>query len=223
MSEAPVILEAYIGEYASGKSEVAINRALRLCEQGREVTLVDLDTVEPFYTLRPLKKQLENKGLKVIAWETKETVGLGETGSVLKPEMRWALKRPGDVILDVGYGVEGAKTLNLLEGVFKRFPLKVYVVINTARPFTSEVSDIVEYIKTLGKVDGLVNNSHLGAETDLDLVQEGARIVSKAAKILGLPVVATTAEIQIAERIGTKDCMGHPVWVIRRYMEHSFW
>ena len=58
------IIEAYIGEYASGKSEMAINRALELKNQGRQVTLVDLDTVEPFYTLRILKKDLEEMGLE---------------------------------------------------------------------------------------------------------------------------------------------------------------
>ncbi|MFA4884869.1 MAG: 4Fe-4S dicluster domain-containing protein [Desulfotomaculaceae bacterium] len=47
------IVEAYVGEYAAGKSESAINRALEVVRQGRKVTLVDLDLVEPFYTLRP--------------------------------------------------------------------------------------------------------------------------------------------------------------------------
>ena len=62
----PRVVEAYVGEYASGKSELAINRALELKNQGRMVTLVDLDTVEPFYTLRPVKKMLEEKGLVII-------------------------------------------------------------------------------------------------------------------------------------------------------------
>ena len=56
------VLEAYIGEYASGKSENAVNRALELAHLGRKVTLVDLDLVEPCYTLRPLKRKLEEEG-----------------------------------------------------------------------------------------------------------------------------------------------------------------
>jgi hypothetical protein len=59
------IIEAYVGEYASGKSENAVNRAVALRRQGRQVTLVDLDTVEPCYTLRPIKKELEELGLTV--------------------------------------------------------------------------------------------------------------------------------------------------------------
>ena len=53
--------KAYGIEYASGKSEMAINRAIELKELGHIVTLVDLDTVEPFYTLRPLKGLLGKK------------------------------------------------------------------------------------------------------------------------------------------------------------------
>ncbi|MBQ6809887.1 MAG: hypothetical protein IJO94_00625, partial [Firmicutes bacterium] len=102
------IVEAYIGEYASGKSENAVNRALSLAEQGRKVTLVDLDLVEPVYTLRPLIEMLEEKGIHVIAWKTEDTIGLGEAGSVLHPAMRWALKNEGDVILDIGYGAKGS-------------------------------------------------------------------------------------------------------------------
>ena len=59
-------MEAFIGEYASGKSEVALNRALHLLQEGRRsVTLVDYDLIEPFYTLRPIKKLLEEKGYVV--------------------------------------------------------------------------------------------------------------------------------------------------------------
>ncbi|HBS60539.1 MAG TPA: hypothetical protein DEA44_14910, partial [Firmicutes bacterium] len=93
------IVEAYVGEYASGKSENAVNRAIALQRQGLQVTLADLDTVEPCYTLRPLKKDLEQLGLHVIAWETKETVGLGEAGCVIKGEMRWVLRRRGSIIM----------------------------------------------------------------------------------------------------------------------------
>jgi hypothetical protein len=111
------IVEAYIGEYAAGKSEVALSRALELAQGGSQVTLVDLDLVEPCYTLRPLQQDLKAGGVDVIAWETKELIGLGEAGTILKPQARWSLKRPGNIILDIGYGVEGSRILQLLEGI----------------------------------------------------------------------------------------------------------
>lgn len=212
-----------MGEYASGKSEVAVNRALALARQGRRVNLVDLDIVEPFYTLRPLKKKLHDLGVNVLAWDTRETVGLGETGSIFRPANRWALRLPGDVILDIGYGVGGARTLNLVEGAGSDPDLKVLAVVNIARPMTSTVEDVVQYVRSLGRVDGLINNSHLGEETTVEFVQEGARVIAKAARRLDLPVVATTVLEELAAKMGPRDVCGHPVWPIKRYMNRTLW
>jgi hypothetical protein len=217
------IVEAYIGEYAGGKSENALNRALELARQGRQVTLVDLDIVEPFYTLRPIQDDLSSLGLTVVAWKTKDTLGLGEAGTVLKPESRWALRRPGDIILDIGYGVEGSKTLNLLEGAYTDPDLKVLAVINISRPMTADVADIVEHVREMGRVDGLINNTHLGDETTAAVVQEGARVLTEAAQILGLPVVATAAQAEVAAELGPADCMGNPVRPLTRFMQRAMW
>lgn len=215
-------LEAYVGEYASGKSENAINRALSLAGQGQPVSLVDLDLVEPFYTLRPLKKELEALGLEVVAWETKETLGLGEAGSILKPEMRWVLKRSGHVIIDVGYGVSGSDIFNLLEG-FEESQLKILAVLNVARPMTSNTEEIVHYLDGFIRVDGLINNSHLGAETDLEIIRQGSDIVTEVGKRLGIPVVATSVDERFRDVMGERDHHGNPVRYLTRYMERAFW
>ncbi len=173
--------------------------------------------------MRPIKKLLADKGIHVVAWETKEATGLGETGNIIKPESRWALFLEGDVVLDIGYGVEGAKTLNLLEGVDKEPNLKIYAVINISRPMTSTLEDIIEYVKSLGKVDGLINNTHLGNETTPETVQKGAEVVTKAAQALGIPIIATTAEKTVAEKIGTHDVMGNVVKPINRFMPSALW
>lgn len=217
------VIEAYIGEYASGKSENAVNRAVCLAKKGRKVTLADLDIVDPFYTLRPIKKKLEESGIEVIAWETSETTGLGEAGNIIKPEMRWVLKRSGDIILDIGYGIEGAKTLNIIEDAVDNPDLKIYLVINVARPMTMTQEDIIQHIASMGSVDGIINNSHLGDETDIEFIQEGAKVVSTAARKLSIPVVATSAEEKFAGQIGPVDCMGNPVRALKRYMTDTFW
>lgn len=217
------IVEAYIGEYASGKSENAVNRALSLKASGRRVTLVDLDLVEPFYTLRPIKQELAAKGLEVIAWETKETIGLGEAGSVMHPAMRWVLKRPGDIILDIGYGIKGSHVLNLVEGSAEDPDLTIIAVINVCRPMTSTVSDIIDYIKKLGRVDALLNNTHLSDETTLDLIIQGERIIKEAGRKLGLLVAATAVEERFRGKIEDKLAPDIPIRYISRFMPHSFW
>lgn len=217
------IVEAYTGEYAGGKSENALNRALALARQGRKVTLVDLDIVEPVYTLRPLQAELTALGVHVIAWQTRDTIGLGEAGTILKPDARWALRNEGDIILDIGYGVEGTKTLNLLEGAGADPDLCVIAVINISRPMTAGVGDIVAHVREIGRADALLNNTHLSEETSAAVVQEGARVVTEAARQLGLPVAATAAVADIAKEIGPFDCMGNPVRVLTRFMQKAFW
>lgn len=217
------IIEAYVGEYASGKSENAVNRAIALRSQGMPVTLVDLDTVEPCYTIRPIKKELEAMGIEVVAWETRETMGLGEAGSVIKGSMRWALKRKGNIVLDIGYGVHGAEIFNLIEGAWENPFLKIIAVINMSRPFTADVESILEYVKTLGRIDALLNNTHMDEETTVDIVEKGAKGVTEAANRLGLPVICTSAVASIAEQIGSADCMGNPVRVLERLMPRTFW
>lgn len=216
------ILEAYVGEYASGKSEIAINRALSLLGGCQPVTLVDLDLVEPFYTLRPLKRKLEGMGLQVVAWETGDVLGFGETGSLLQPQMRWALQREGHVIFDVGYGVSGSRVFNLLEGMAVAL-LKVFAVVNVFRPMTAKLEDIVEYLQGFEHLDGLVNNSHLGGETELKAIYQGAELVTAAAKVLGLPVIATAAEERFRSKLGEKDHLGNPIRYLTRYMEKAYW
>ncbi|MDD3653179.1 MAG: hypothetical protein PHO01_03175 [Desulfotomaculaceae bacterium] len=217
------IVEAYIGEYAGGKSENALNRALELAGLGRKVTLVDFDIVEPVYTLRPIQNELTARGVTVIAWKTRDTLGLGEAGTTLKPGARWALKHQGDIILDIGYGVGGARTLRLLEGADTDPDLQVIAVINISRPMTATVEDIVEQVREMGRVNALLNNTHLSDETTAAVVQEGARVVAEAAKLLNLPVVASAAIAEVAKEIGLTDCMGNPVRSINRFMQKAFW
>jgi len=216
------IVEAFVGEYASGKSEISINRALELKHQGRQVTLVDLDTVEPFYTLRTLNHQLKEMGIKVISFSREDSFGLGETGAMLKPAARWALYHEGDVILDIGYGIQGARTLNLVEGANQSPDLRIIAVINGTRPMTNSRERVREFLEELGQVDAVVLNTHLGDLSTPDIICYGNRFIREAAEELEIPVdfIAVSEEFRGASAID--DC-GLPVKYIRRYMPGAIW
>ncbi|MEN6463074.1 MAG: hypothetical protein ABFC94_17115 [Syntrophomonas sp.] len=216
------IVEAYIGEYASGKSEISINRALNLKEQERLVTLVDLDTVEPFYTLRPIKKDLEAQGLTVIGLSEEDSFGLGETGAMLNPRARWALMNDGDIIMDIGYGVNGARTLNLVEGAYESPELKIFAVVNYSRPMTNCRERIKEYVLSLGRVDVIIANTHLADETTVELIKAGNQEIIQAANDLGIPVEAMVVDERLRCQID-KEELGIPVRFIRRYMPAAMW
>lgn len=216
------VVEAFIGEYASGKSEMAINRAIELRELDHLVTLVDLDTVEPFYTLRPLKELLEEKGLKVIGFSTADSFGLGETGAMLNPRAKWALMNEGDIILDIGYGVYGAKTLNLVEGAWESPDLKIIAVVNYMRPMTNSAERIEEHIKSIGRVDAIIANTHLGSETTLDVIVHGNNEIIKVAGKLNLPVEYIAIDKKLYEEVKGYN-FALPVKYIDRYMPAAMW
>jgi MinD-like ATPase involved in chromosome partitioning or flagellar assembly len=216
------IVEAYVGEYASGKSEMAVNRALELKNQGRQVTLVDLDTVEPFYTLRILKSDLQQMGINIISFAREQSFGLGETGAMLNPQARWALMNEGDIILDIGYGVQGARTLNLVEGAYESPDLKILAVINATRPMTDSLEKIKEYLKELGRVDAVVLNTHLGDESTLDIIKKGNKVIQEAAGEVGIPIAYMAIDDNLRESIPV-DESNIPAKYIKRYMPGAIW
>lgn len=217
------IVEAYVGEYASGKSENALNRSLDLAAQGRRVTLVDLDLVEPTYTLRSLQKDLRSHGVDVIAWETRETVGLGEAGTVLHPAMRWPLKREGDIILDVGYGAKGSAVLQLLEGIDEEKNLMVLLVVNTCRPITGSVADILAYIRELGRIDGVIANSNRAEKTEMEDILTGFDMIEEACEAASLPLIALSVDERFASFFPQGAYRQVPVRLINRWMPRGFW
>ena len=82
--------------------------------------------------------------------------------------MKTALTFAGDVIFDLGYGVDGRKAAQLISGSFtadsEGTRLRLLMVVNTTRPLTSSVPLILAYLQEFGAVDGLINNTHLGAK-----------------------------------------------------------
>ncbi len=216
------IIEAYVGEYASGKSEVAINRALELLESGHETTLVDLDIVEPFYTLRPLKEKLISAGLNVIGFSQQEAFGLGETGAMLHPQAKWILMREGSIIIDVGYGIHGIRTLNLVEGAYESPELKVIAVINGCRPMTNSASRIKEYFGESERIDGIVANTHLGDETTVNEAVSGNQMIVDIAKELGIPLQYVAIDISLRDEIEGLN-LNWPIKYITRQMPQAMW
>ncbi len=221
-------VEVYAGAYASGKSETAINRARQFVASGKEVTLVDLDTVEPAYTLRPLAHELEAEGMKVIA--QLDYFGLGEAGSYITPAQQNALSVEGDVIIDVGYGASGLDMLDILTGIGDEKDLKIYIVINTSKFETFSAENIVEYVsfsegceaREWKHFDGIISNTHFGDETTKEDILRGYEIVKEASKQIGIPVRAIGVDEKFASEFGAQYD-GVDVWFYKRSMPKALW
>lgn len=216
------IVEVFVGEYASGKTEVAINRALALRSEYGAVTLLDLDTEEPVYTVRSVKPILEERGLEVVALDPDAVFGLGEAGVPVTAEMLSVLGRTGSIVVDVGYGVHGAAALNLLEGIEEEPNVRVYCVVNARRPMTSTPELIAQYLRSLDWCHFIVNNTHLGDETTLEVILGGIRTVTRASEMTGIPVAAVSVAVDVAERLRlTEKDLGAPLWTMELFMRGS--
>lgn len=223
-------IEVFTGAYASGKSETAINRALTLHNKQIQLTLVDLDTVEPAYTLRPIKKNLQKMGLSVVAHDREDSFGLGEAGTYITPEQKMCLHREENLIIDVGYGSGGVDVLFLLEDILLEPNLKIYMVINPCKFETSSVENIIEHIKwsTEGQkhtwiIDGLICNPNFSEHTTIEDIQKGYLIVKEASKILETPIKAINVLDSLYDeflKVGIKEA---EIWKIKRYMPEALW
>ena len=221
-------VEVYAGAYASGKSETAINRARQFSVLEKPITLVDLDTVEPAYTLRPIAKELEDMGINVITQP--DNFGLGEAASYVTPAQTNCLAAEGDIIIDVGYGAGGLDILDIINNIDKEKDLRIYLVVNTAKFETSPVDNIVEYVtfaegiekRPWKKFSGVISNTHLGDETTKEDIINGYNKLKKACEIINLPIRAIGADEGLAGEFGL-SYDGVDVWVYKRMMPKAFW
>ena len=53
---------SFTGHYGSGKTEAAVNFAVKLKRQGRNTALIDLDIVNPFFRSADARELLETLG-----------------------------------------------------------------------------------------------------------------------------------------------------------------
>ena len=209
------VVEVYAGAYASGKSETSINRARQYAAMKKNITLVDLDTVEPAYTLRPIIKDLENMGINVITQP--DNFGLGEAASYVTSAQTNCLANTGDIIIDVN-------------GIDKEVNLQIYLVVNTAKFETSTVDNIVEYVtfsegiekRDWKKFSGFISNTHFGDDTQVDDIVNGYQKLKKASEIVNIPIRAIGVDEKLASNFDlTFD--NTEVWTYKRMMPKAFW
>lgn len=220
------VVEIYAGAYASGKSETALNRARQYAQLNKQITLVDLDTVEPAYTLRPIANDLRQMGIDVITQP--DNFGLGEAASYVTPAQVNFLSNDGDIIVDVGYGAGGLDILDIVNNIDKETNLQAYLVVNTAKFETSTVDNIIEYVDFAGgserKYDfsGMISNTHFGDETTKEDVINGYNKLKTASQKVNIPIRAIGIDEKLAQDFGlTYD--GVEVWTYKRMMPKAFW
>lgn len=165
-----------IGHYGSGKTEFAVNYAVKMKEIYENVSIADLDIVNPYFRSREKREFFEEIGIKLFDSSIRNTaVDL----PALPAELMGVITNPNiKSIIDVGGDPVGARVLARFAEQIKNVDYDMFYVINGNRPDTSTVDGVINYLKMIEatsrlKITGLVNNTHMLKATTVEDVEFG--------------------------------------------------
>jgi len=204
----------FVGLFGSGKTEVAINFALKLRSAGRRVAIADIDIVSPYFRTRDARSLLEKRGLTVIT--PPKQLMKADLPIITASVAGYLSNASYDVVLDVGGEESGIVVLGYLEEHLK--DADFYFVVNTRRPFTTDVEGIVSSIDRLRshariEIDFLVNNANTGDETTPKIVKEGEEILKEVSNLMKIPVAFSV----VKKDLKVNDT-AFPIFRIERFM-----
>lgn len=181
-----------IGHYGSGKTEFAVNYALALSKQTENVALCDLDIVNPYFRSREKASLLEANGIQV------HSGAFGHSANLDLPMLSPSIAAPlqdetAQVILDVGGDAVGARVLAQYHAYLKPGAYDMFCVINAYREQSATLEDVMMHIRKIedtcgAKVTGLINNTHLLRETQVEDVLAGQALTIAVSKKLNIPI-----------------------------------
>jgi len=188
-------ISIFIGCFGSGKTEISINYSLKLKETNEKVVIVDLDIINPYFRTNDARRYLEKSGIRVIA-------PLYANTNVDVPALTGEINMIFDnkdykAVIDVGGDDLGAKVLARYKRDIDKAGYNLYFVINTRRPMTSFIDELYEEYMEISRsskleVTGLINNTNILGETNLDILLEGQEIISKFAERVNKKILYTT-------------------------------
>ena len=179
-----------VGHYGSGKTNLAVNLALDYKKMGQNVTLVDLDIVNPYFRSADFAGLMEEQGIGMIA-----PVYAGSNLDI--PALTAHLD--GDDA--------GAAALGRYSGKIKASGgCDMLYVVNGYRYLTRTAEDASEVLADIQAVSrlsvtGVVNCSNLADETTARDVADTADFAARTAQKYGVPVLFTAADERIAPEL----------------------
>ncbi len=201
------------GHYGCGKTNLSLNLAARCASAGEQVTVVDMDIVNPYFRASDYGPLLESMGVELIAPAfAHSNVDLPS----ITAEMYSIFTRAGRVIIDVGGDDAGATALGRFSRRLQEKPYTMLYAVNKYRSQSQTAAETVELLREIEaashmKAHAIVNNSHLMQFTTPRTVTDSFGYADEVAALTGLPVAATAAEARIAE--GLADC-GRRIWPV---------
>ncbi|MEW6182365.1 MAG: hypothetical protein AB1500_04200 [Bacillota bacterium] len=211
-------ISIFLGTLGSGKTAIALNTAWQTAAGGEESILVDLDVINPYFRSRMLQNEFATYGVKVICPPAE--IARSDLPA-LPAAIRGALVSRVRVCMDVGGDSIGATVLGCYRPYLPEGEYRLFLVVNSRRPFTQDTSGIVSAVKEIEiaaglRIDCLVNNTNLGLETDIGSIKEGLEIVRKAAEQLGVSVAFSAVTEQLSK--SAADVLGGEVFSLKEFL-----
>ena len=198
-------LTLFAGHYGSGKTNIAVNYALLLAREGKDVCIADLDIVNPYFRTKDSEKELSEKGIHLVS--PRYANSNVDLPALPAESYRLVQDKSCYGIMDIGGDDRGAYALGrFAEAIKAEGDYRMAFVVNCYRPLTSSVADTVEIMKEIEAACGLqftciVNNSNLGAETTAQTVIDSLEFVDGLCCATGLPLWMHTAEAKVAAEL----------------------
>lgn len=185
-------IRVIVGHYGSGKTEFAVNYALKLAAEKKKTALVDLDIANPYFRSRERQALLEDRGITVYS----NTFGRDITADL--PAITASIKAPLEdrqcqTVVDAGGDESGAKVL-IQFGEYFHQDCDVFFIINGNRPETQRIEGALGHLRKVEAVtgfpvSGLVNNTHLLRETTAADILKGHHLCRQLSEQLGIPLI----------------------------------
>ena len=220
-----------IGNYCSGKTEIALNMASQSAAGGKRTLVVDLDRINDYFRMSDHIQMLTERNIDVVS---PTFVGKGLTQTNMPAAVASAFDRDWDlVIFDVGGDQAGALSLARYHEDFARQPegsVEVYDIVNVFRPMSESPDKILKLKGELeefarARVTGFVNNSNLLNYASADDLRQGYDILRETSDRCGVPVVHTTGRRKFLEEFMAdgrdEKYIGTPI-ALETYMHRSW-
>lgn len=198
-------INIFAGHFGSGKTETAINFAVKINKNYARTAVVDLDIINPYFRTRVVRDYLEKKKIRVVS-----PSGMLATADMpALPSAIMGVMEDEDCcsVFDVGGYDVGAVALSSFKNYLPQGAFTLFLVVNTCRLLTRNVNDITSTVSEIDKasrlnVSALVSNVHMGTQTDTTTILKGHEIIQKAADLLEIPVAFMCVQEDLVMDIG---------------------
>ncbi len=214
-------LTLFAGHYGSGKTNIAVNYAMLLSDEGKKVCVADLDIVNPYFRTKDSESELTERGITLISPKYANT----NVDLPALPAESYRLVQDKSIygVVDIGGDDRGAYALGrFADAIKEEGNYRMAFVINRHRPLTSTVEDTVEIMKEIEAAAGIkftciVNNSNIGIETTKEIVLESVAYAEAVSAATDLPIWMHTVEKSLVEGLEGLEVL--PLTLQKKYFD----